>query len=36
MKMGWLVAHVSAVALYCSDTFINAKGSNMVAMSFLH
>ena len=32
MKMDWLVAHVSAVALYCIATFINAKGSNMVAI----
>jgi hypothetical protein len=36
MKMGWLVAHDSAVALCCIATFINVKGSNMVAIRFLH
>jgi hypothetical protein len=29
-----LVVHISAVALYCADIFINVKGSNMVAMKY--
>lgn len=36
MKIGWLVAHVNAGALYSNATFINVKGSSMVAISFLH